>query len=312
MLFAIFAIASSSVYVSTVDERSYVSWMREHNQFYVGDEYGLRFGIYLTNKRYIESYRGTARLSLNKFACYTPSEYASLLGVKMTSQLPRKSFEGKSDNYPESLDWRDKGAVTPVKDQGSCGSCWAFSAIAGMEGAWAAAGNPLLSLSEQNLVDCTTTALGCHGGLAELGLGMAKQQQDGKFMLEEDYPYVGYQQGCQFDKSKGVAHISTITMYRDEADLMGVVNKYGPTSVAIDALSSGFQLYTGGIYDGTGCSTRQDHAVCVVGYGSENETPFWIIKNSWGPTWGESGYIRMLRNVNICGIGVTITGITGL
>ncbi|OHT02549.1 Cathepsin L1 [Tritrichomonas foetus] len=182
-----------------------------------------------------------------------------------------------------------------------------------MEGAWAVANGVLYKLSEQNLVDCTTTALGCSGGLAELGLDQARRTQDGKFMLEEDYPYLAYQQRvCNFDATKAVAHITDITMYRDEKDLMGVVATYGPTSIGIDASGSLFSFYSSGIYDGSDCQKQQNHAVATVGYGDENGVPYWIVKNSWGKEWGDQGYIRMLRDVDVCGIGVTITGITGL
>ena len=311
MIFALLGFAFSAL-VSSLEERSFLSWMRTTNNFYTGDEYHFRLGVYLANKRYIESQKGDVKLSLNRFACMTPSEYKTLLGVKGVSTLPKTHFKGLKDSYPDSLDWREKGAVTPVKDQAACGSCWAFSAIAGMEGEWAAAGNELLSLSEQNLVDCTYNALGCWGGLPELGLGYVIQYQGGMFNLESDYPYLGYQQYCSYKKDRGVAHISQITMYRDEADILGLINTLGPISICLDAGSAKFQLYTGGIIDGDGCTQTQNHAVCIVGYGAENGTPYWIIKNSWGPSWGEAGYFRLIRNVNACGVGVTITAITGL
>lgn len=164
-------------------------------------------------------------------------------------------------------------------------------------------------LSEQNLIDCTKSCLGCLGGLPELVLGQALNNQEQKFALESDYPYVAEQRLCTFDQSKAIAFISAITMYREEKFIQPNLVKWGPTSVCIDASGSSFMLYSGGIYEGNDCDQLQNHAVCVVGYGSENCKNYWIVRNSWGTAWGEDGYIRMLRDINICNIQGTITGI---
>lgn len=221
-----------------------------------------------------------------------------------------RSVESKSvkSNFasPESIDWREKGAVTGVKDQGMCGSCWAFSAIAGAEGAWFVAGNKLLSLSEQNLVDCVFKCHGCWGGLMTLAFDHVIDMQDGKFNLGDDYPYHAVQEKCKFDKTKIAGNIQKYLPIIEghEDDLEAKVAQYGPVCVAIDAGTSTFSLYKGGIYVDVVCSSALlNHGVACVGYGAEGEQKFWIVKNSWGAEWGENGYIRMLKDHNNqCGI----------
>lgn len=316
MLFLLIDLCISKIHLQLHEERSFLNWMRNNNAFYTGSEYHLRLGIYLSNKQFVESFNKdkthSSIIALNKFACYTRAEYQALLGVipqRSQSKSNKKTNLIQNKNDPESLDWRDKGAVNSVKDQGSCGACWAFSAIAAEEGAYFVSSGTLYRLSEQNLVDCTATCYGCFGGLPELGLGQALNNQNRKFALESDYPYAGIQQTCVFDQSKAVADISAITMYREEKYIQPNLIKWGPTSVCIDASGSGFMLYSSGIYQGADCRTSQNHAVCVVGYGEESGTQYWIVRNSWGTTWGERGYIRMIRNVNVCNIQGTITGI---
>lgn len=316
MFFLFIDLCISKILLQLHEERSFVNWMRKNNAIYTGEEYHFRLGIFLSNKRFVENYNKDkthlSKVAMNKFACYTRAEYQSLLGVipQLSQSKPNSKINliQKKDD-PESLDWREKGAVNSVKDQGSCGACWAFSAIAAEEGAYFVSSGTLYSLSEQNLVDCTITCLGCNGGLPELGLGQALNRQNHKFALESDYPYVGYQQSCQFDQSNAVADISAITMYREEKYIQPNLIKWGPTSVCIDASGQGFMLYTSGIYKGSDCGHQQNHAVCVVGYGVEDENQYWIVRNSWGKAWGEYGYVRMLRNINVCNIQGTITGI---
>merc|ERR1712121_92700 len=180
-------------------------------------------------------------------------------------------FHKTEGSAPDSMDWRDHGLVTPVKNQGQCGSCWAFAAVATMEGAWKAAGNSLTSLSDQELVDCVTADYGCNGGLPSDGVEWATKHG---LASESNYPYK--------------ARAGTV----------------GPVAVGIDASHFSFQLYHGGVYHESRCSSVQlDHGVTVVGYGNEDGKDYWLVKNSWGATWGEKGYIKMQRNHNnMCGI----------
>lgn len=166
-----------------------------------------------------------------------------------------------------------------------------------------------MRLSEQKLVDCVTECHGCGGGYSDKGLEYVIKSQQGKFALDSDYTYAGFNQDCKFDITKAVAHISAVKRYTLEFEIQTILIKNGPVSVLIDATVMGFMLYKGGIYDGEDCAMFQNHAVTVVGYGIEGEKPFWIVRNSFGTSWGEEGYIPMLKNVNVCNIQGTIVGI---
>ena len=301
-----FACLATAAFYHAHEEKAFVSWMRNTNQFFTGDEYQTRLGIYLTNARLVQEHnaKGTFKLALNKFAAMTPSEYKALLGFRpelKTNKAVKSNFKNAG-----SLDWRDKGAVVAVKDQGQCGSCWAFSTIAGAEGANFLSSGKLISLSESNMVDCVDSCHGCNGGSMSYAYDYVLTRQNGKFMLEDDYPYKPVQGTCKFDKTKAVAQISkyVAVSFLDEDDLAAKCAQYGPCCVAIDASHQSFQLYSSGIYDEPACSFLMlDHGVTCVGYGSEDGKDYWIVKNSWGANWGEAGYIRMIwTGNNQCGI----------
>ena len=207
---------------------------------------------------------------------------------------------------PNSMDWRDKDIVTPIKNQQQCGSCWAFSAVGSMEGQHALKTGNLVSLSESQIVDCDVNGsdAGCSGGFMDGAFKYVIAQ--GGIDTEESYPYDPQDDPCIFNKSNIGA---TFSGYKDvkggELGLKKAVADIGPISVAIDASSSQFQFYKKGVYyDSTCSSSMLDHGVLVVGYGSTlNGTDYWIVKNSWGPNWGDKGYIYMSRNRdNNCGI----------
>ena len=300
-----FACLATAAFYHAHEEKAFVSWMRNTNQLYTGDEYQARLGIFLTNSRLVKEHnsKGTFKVSLNKFAAMTPTEYKALLGFKPEI----KHNKGVKSNFKKagSLDWREKGAVVDVKDQGQCGSCWAFSTIAGAEGANFVASGKLLCFSESNMVDCVDSCYGCDGGLMTSAFDYVISKQGGKFMLEDDYPYKAVQQSCKFDASKAVGSVSKYIEIAegDEDDLAAKCAQYGPVCVAIDASQWSFQLYTGGVYDEPSCSSWSlDHGVTCVGYGTDSDKDYWIVKNSWGASWGESGYIRMIWKDNQCGI----------
>lgn len=251
-------------------------------------------------------------LAINKFADLTNDEYRrTMLGYRRQAapkaNVTVASSVVRSSGLPASVDWRDKDLVVGVKDQGQCGSCWAFSAIASLEGQHAKLKGELLSFSEQELVDCSWNEgnQGCSGGLMESAFEyLAKAGIE----LEEDYPYEAADDTCRLDKKKVVERVTGFVQIKSgsEPNLQDAVTDIGPISVAIDAGSFSFQFYSSGVYDEPNCGTEQselNHGVTAVGYGEDGSDEYWLVKNSWGEEWGDAGYIKMSRNKeNQCGI----------
>ena len=224
--------------------------------------------------------------------------------------MKQRVFENPTEKkappgLPRSIDWRTKGRVTAVKNQQQCGSCWAFSAVGAMEGQHAHSTGDLISLSESQIVDCDkhTGDHGCLGGLMD---GAFKYGIKYGIESEKEYPYDPNDDPCSFQKNQTVA---TFSDYKDiiggEGGLKEAVATIGPISVGIDASHTSFQLYKTGVYSEPACSTTMlDHGVLVVGYDTtDSGQDYWIVKNSWGDTWGQKGYIYMARNHNnSCGI----------
>jgi C1A family cysteine protease len=202
---------------------------------------------------------------------------------------------------PASVDWRTKNAVTPVKDQGQCGSCWSFSTTGALEGVYSIQTGKLISFSEQQLVDCDNFKHGgkdhgCNGGLMDNAFSWI--QKNGGLCSEETYPYIsqtGQTQACQttcsvIPKSKIQSWVDV--QPTDQALMTAIAQQ--PVSIAIEADQRDFQLYKSGVFTGK-CGTTLDHGVLVVGYGTENAQDFYLVKNSWGTTWGDQGYIKLGR-----------------
>ena len=207
---------------------------------------------------------------------------------------------------PSQTDWRSQGAVTKVKSQGQCGSCWAFSVTGALEGQHFRKTGKLVSLSEQNLIDCSKKYgnHGCNGGWMNNGFRYIKE--NGGIDTEDSYAYLGTDhQQCKFRKETIGATSTGYTVIppNNEKQLLNAVATVGPITVAIQVTSS-FQSYHGGVYYEPRCDPKKlNHAVLIVGYGSEGGHDYWLVKNSWGTSWGQEGYIKMARNKNNnCGI----------
>ncbi|KAK6253516.1 hypothetical protein QUC31_015236 [Theobroma cacao] len=292
--------------------RMYETWLVKHGKAYNGlGEKEKRFEIFKDNLKFIEehnSVNGTYKVGLNRFADLTNEEYKAMyLGARLDGKTVSHRLAGKEksqryvfrvgDKLPESVDWREKGAVVAVKDQGQCGSCWAFSTVAAVEGINQIVTGDLISLSEQELVDCDRLYnQGCNGGLMDNAFDFITK--NGGIDTEEDYPYRASDNTC--DPNRKNARVVSIDGYEDvpendENSLKKAV-AHQPVSVAIEAGGRPFQLYHSGVFTGH-CGTNLDHGVVAVGYGTEDGVDYWTVKNSWGPDWGENGYIRMERNV---------------
>jgi len=275
-----------------------------------------KYHIDYIQKHNLEADRGlhTFRLGVNPFADMPNKEFVQMMnGYRQSEAAPRSGatymHPSNVGDLPDTVDWRSKGYVTPVKNQGQCGSCWAFSTTGSLEGQTFKKTGTLPSLSEQNLVDCSRKQgnQGCQGGLMDQGFTYIKVNNG--IDSEASYPYKGVNGQCAFQAANVAANDTGFVdiKSKSEADLQSAVATVGPISVAIDASHISFQLYKTGVYHSFFCSqTRLDHGVLAVGYGKDGSKDYWLVKNSWGPEWGEKGYIMMSRNRNNnCGIATS-------
>jgi len=288
-------------------------WRREFDKVYpLGTDISQKFDNWRQNMIDIEEHNRQDvgfQLEINQFGdvrddWLTHSSRNTVMAQREVA--PPTEKKALLLGIPDSVDWRDKNLVTPIKNQEQCGSCWAFSAVGSMEGQHALKTGNLVSLSESQIVDCDTnsTDKGCMGG--EMDGAFKYVISHGGLESEKDYPYVAKDDPCTFDKSKVAAKFSGFKdVTGGEAGLKEAVATVGPISVGIDASSPLFQFYKKGVYHGLFCSsTNLDHGVLVVGYGTTDDgKDYWLVKNSWGEVWGNKGYVKMARNQNNnCGI----------
>jgi cathepsin F len=202
-------------------------------------------------------------------------------------------------SIPLSWDWRSKGAVGPVKNQGSCGACWAFATVGNLEGLYYRKYGVLKNFSEQHLLDCSTANYGCNGGFFEKAMSYIRNA--GGIQQTGDYgSYKAYRKTCSFNRSKATAQVKSWTFVgSNEVTIKNYLYNNGPIAVALNANT--LQYYRGGVVN-VSCSRAVNHGVTLVGYGSANGMDYWIVKNSWGANWGEKGFFRIRRGVGMCGI----------
>ena len=301
-------------------------FMKKYETF---EEMRDRFAIFRDNLRTIIRHNSdrnqTFTMGVNQFTDLTPAEFKAmyvngLQGSALVGGTSCGSFSSSASSAPVSIDWVTKGAVTSVKDQGQCGSCWTFSASGCMEGAWAIAKGQLIDLSEEELVDCAGIkygSMGCSGGSMD---GAFNFIIDNGQCSNSAYPYTAgtTKTGgtCQSQKCTPVVHATSCSNVKanDQLSLKAAVAKQ-PVSVAIEADTYTFQSYSGGVITSAKCGTNLDHGVLAVGYGEENGQKYWLVKNSWSSQWGLGGYVKIARSdstndAGICGIAMQPSFIT--
>jgi len=288
----------------------FYAWKAQFGKSYAhADEEAYRYGIFQSAMAMIEAHNAKElpwKMGMNRFTDLTPAEFVTMYGgggriPKSVHITPAAPGLLSDDDLPSSVDWTSQGVVTPVKNQGQCGSCWTFSTTGAVESINAINGNDLVSLSEQQLVDCSTSApnQGCDGGNVAEAFDYIVTY--GGLCTEDSYPYTAQNGTCQ--SCTPVVDIASHTYVTQNSDMAmaGAVAKQ-PVSIAVNADPDAFMYYQSGVMN-SACGTSTDHAVLTVGYGvdSDSSLPYWKIKNSWGSDWGESGYIRLWRDASVNG-----------
>jgi len=323
IILALFAVSAIVALSDKEYQDAFLSFSRKFSKTYHHDEFQNRYQIFRKNLNFINDFNAKndeMTLAVNQFADLTHPEFKRYLGLKKTQIKATNVVENVDISaIPTSYDWVSKGAVTPIKNQGDCGSCWSFSTTGSVEGCHFLIGNPLVALSEQNLMDCSTAQgnEGCDGGLMTDAMNYIISNKG--IDTEASYPYTAEDgTSCNYNPANSGSTLSSYVnvVQGSETDLLAKA-AMGPTSVAIDASQDTFQFYSSGVYYSTTCSSTQlDHGVLVVGWGVESnntQTPdYWMVKNSWGTDWGMNGFIWMARNMNNnCGIATMATLPTG-
>jgi len=296
----------------------FADFMIKYNKVYAAEEFSTRYANFkesLARSERHQAINPTAKYGVTKFSDMTTEEFRTTILMKETITADASPVAPVTTllapGAPATFDWRDKGAVTPVKDQGQCGSCWAFSATEATESAWILKGHATaqsINLSPQQIVDCDTTDAGCNGGRTESAyeylIGAGGEEPIA------DYPYTAKDGTCKFKKGDVAASISAYTSIpKDETALTGNLANTGPLSICLAA--SRWQDYQSGVMSNFGCCPllvcEMDHCVQLVGYNSTASTPYWMVRNSWNTDWGVQGYIWLEMGKNTCGLSNDVT-----
>jgi len=296
--------------------QSFVQFQHQYGKFYQSNqEYNYRLAVFNSNVQTAAKLQATTNVTtfgITKFMDMTPAEFKQTILMNKLSQKE----DPKNGPYtplqatvkaPSSFDWRSRpGVVTPVYNQGQCGSCWAFSATENIESQYALAGHPLKSLSQQQIVSCDTTDYGCEGGWPYNAYKYVMSA--GGQELYSDYPYTAETGTCQFNAAYIYAKINGwqyVTQNQDEQEMVNYLVANGPLSICVDAET--WQYYTSGVLTAANCGTSIDHCVEAIGYNLGASTPYWIVRNSWGQDWGVAGYIWLQYGKDTCAMAQVVT-----
>jgi len=316
VLAIILAVAQANLHVNM---QNFLNFATKYGKSYSDIEFGQRFKVFQDNLQIAAALQarevGTAHYGVTKFMDLTPEEFSS--NYLMPKELfvnhkpdPKKvKLPYKKDiQLPTSFDWRDKGAITPVYDQGQCGSCWAFSATETIESYHILAGGSMVGLSQQQIVDCDTTSYGCNGGWTEHAFNYI-EKAGGQDTLAS-YPYTAQDGTCKANPSNFAAKIKSwayVTQNDDENAMAQSLVQTGPAAICVDA--SSWQFYNGGVI--TSCGQQVDHCVQLTGYSVQSGVNAWNVRNSWGTDWGLKGYLYVARNgQDVCAIGSDVIYLT--
>ena len=319
------ALISCEVDVESIIYKKFQRFINKYNKQYSSiNEYLARFNVFRQNLIQLASNGPQSfETGVTKFSDLTRQEFAKTylnLNFNANALINLKPVKPKISNQaPDAFDWRDKGVVSGVKDQGTCGSCWSFSTVSNLEGLYAQKKGEIKTFSEQYLIDCDTEDSGCNGGLMELTFDWLSINGGG-IMYEADYPYANKKGICKQDSSKFVdMKVTGYVKLGDSSDTFSPIDEdyikeflyeTGPLAIALNA--DALQFYSGGILDVDGwiCDPSGiNHAVNLVGYGVDTKD-YWIVRNSWGKNWGEDGYFRIARGKATCGVNYYITSAT--
>jgi C1A family cysteine protease len=306
-----FALISLAALVAGTDVKSsFVDFVKTYNKAYTVDEFFNRFEIFQSNMALAEEHNAKSTswtMGVTQFADLTGEEFSKLyLGKVFRKERfeNTQQFTPQRENDDPAFDWRSKGAVSPVRNQGQCGSCWAITVVAAVESACYILNHNLTQQSVQALMDCSGSIgnQGCNGGYVDESFKWLQSN-----FLPEDacYPYTA-ESGTSCKKTCPPIKKCKVTGFKDvakgdEAAMMTALNKQ-PLAAVIEADQSAFQMYTGGVIDSPTCGKNLDHTALLIGYGTDSGKQYWTLQNSWGTTWGEQGYVRMVRNKDMCGL----------
>ena len=312
-----FSLRSPAVY------KAFNKYILKYQKVYTSiEEFDSKYEIFeknfiaITEMKFMHTPESSSfEFGVSPFMDLSPAEFKSKYLNLKVKDLKKAIFlnrnnvlTSKAKDAPVAHDWRQQGAVTTVKDQGGCGSCWAFSSTGNIEGQYFLKTKKLQRFSEQQLLDCDKVDQGCNGGLMESAFKHLRE--NGGLQGEEDYSYSGTVDECKFDITKAKAQIMGFSFAKnaDEKEIAQMLYETGPLSIALNA--STLQFYSSGVYNPSSqdeCDPAGlNHGVLLVGYGNDASIDYWIVKNSWGPMWGESGYFRIVRGSGACGLNTYV------